>query len=338
MLATFCCVEDLPVARWRRAAVDVGELRRVPGRHRHRPRPEHDAAGRPQPAAARARWARPPGTARPRRTRSPHDAAPAARRRMEAGAWGWSTTNSPTHAGPNGEPVPTRLAANEERVALGRTIGEFNRGIIEILPPSITAARRGRSPAPDRRRPGQRPPGLLPRLRRATRAATWRTATRRGRAALRAAARDPVQPALHAEEDDVLQQPRRVGRASWPSPSRSGWPRWPIPTSGPSCARPPCSASAGGPACPAGSSRGTRSSSARSRWPRTARSKAASRSRSWPRSRASTSPTSCSTWPLEERLETEFQLARARPRKTSRWPSTCRAATRCPRSRTPAPT
>jgi N-acyl-D-aspartate/D-glutamate deacylase len=30
--------------------------------------------------------------------------------------------------------VPTRLAADEERVALGRTLGEFNRGIIEILP------------------------------------------------------------------------------------------------------------------------------------------------------------------------------------------------------------
>jgi N-acyl-D-aspartate/D-glutamate deacylase len=31
--------------------------------------------------------------------------------------------------------VPTRLAANDERVALGRTLGEFNRGVIEILPP-----------------------------------------------------------------------------------------------------------------------------------------------------------------------------------------------------------
>jgi N-acyl-D-aspartate/D-glutamate deacylase len=57
---------------------------------------------------------------------------------MEAGAWGWSTTNSPTHAGTKGEPVPSRLAANEERVALGRAMGEYNRGISEILPPSIT--------------------------------------------------------------------------------------------------------------------------------------------------------------------------------------------------------
>src|SRR5881227_949591 len=53
---------------------------------------------------------------------------------MDAGAWGWSTTDSPTHAGPHGEPVPTRLAADEERVALGRTLAEFNRGVIEILP------------------------------------------------------------------------------------------------------------------------------------------------------------------------------------------------------------
>src|SRR3989442_15783739 len=56
------------------------------------------------------------------------------RESLEAGAWGWSTTDSPTHAGPAGQPVPTRLAADEERVALGRTLGEFNRGIIEILP------------------------------------------------------------------------------------------------------------------------------------------------------------------------------------------------------------
>ena len=57
---------------------------------------------------------------------------------IEAGAWGWSTTNSPTHAGPTGAPVPSRLADDAERLALARTLGEFNRGIIEILPPSVT--------------------------------------------------------------------------------------------------------------------------------------------------------------------------------------------------------
>src|SRR5439155_4930690 len=56
---------------------------------------------------------------------------------LEAGAWGWSTTASPTHAGPSGEPVPTRLAGNDERLALGRTLGEFNRGVMEILSPSV---------------------------------------------------------------------------------------------------------------------------------------------------------------------------------------------------------
>jgi N-acyl-D-amino-acid deacylase len=57
---------------------------------------------------------------------------------MQAGAWGWSATVSPTHAGPSGEPVPSRIAENPERVALARTLGNFNRGIIEVLPPSIT--------------------------------------------------------------------------------------------------------------------------------------------------------------------------------------------------------
>jgi N-acyl-D-aspartate/D-glutamate deacylase len=62
---------------------------------------------------------------------------------LTAGAWGWSTTASPTHAGPSGEPVPTRLADNDERVALGRTLGEFNRGVIEILPPSVVTPDEG---------------------------------------------------------------------------------------------------------------------------------------------------------------------------------------------------
>src|SRR5204863_4381701 len=53
----------------------------------------------------------------------------------EKGAWRSSPTNPPTHPGPQGQPVPTRLANDKERVALGRTLGEFNRGIIEILPP-----------------------------------------------------------------------------------------------------------------------------------------------------------------------------------------------------------
>src|SRR5207247_1379496 len=57
-----------------------------------------------------------------------------ARAWTSAGPSAWRTPHPPTHAGPPGEPVPTRLAADEERVALGRTLGEFNRGVIEILP------------------------------------------------------------------------------------------------------------------------------------------------------------------------------------------------------------
>ena len=34
-------------------------------------------------------------------------------------------------------PVPTRLATHDELMALGRTIGAFNHGIIEVLPPSV---------------------------------------------------------------------------------------------------------------------------------------------------------------------------------------------------------
>ncbi len=34
--------------------------------------------------------------------------------------------------------MPTRIAENPERVALSRTLAEFNRGVIEVLPPSIS--------------------------------------------------------------------------------------------------------------------------------------------------------------------------------------------------------
>src|SRR5438034_9528246 len=44
-----------------------------------------------------------------------------------------------------------RLAGNDERLALGRTLGEFNRGVIEILPPSVA-----KPDADDRRRSEER--------------------------------------------------------------------------------------------------------------------------------------------------------------------------------------
>jgi N-acyl-D-amino-acid deacylase len=134
MLATFCCVEDIPVRslssvvpwNWQSFgefldAIDIGlGLNMLPlvGHNPLRLSVMDQAA-----------WDRPA---------TPDEIAAMQgllRGALDEGAWGWSTTVSPTHAGPKGEPVPTRLAANDERIALGRTLGEFNRGVIEILPP-----------------------------------------------------------------------------------------------------------------------------------------------------------------------------------------------------------
>ena len=133
MLATFCCVEDLPLKSL--AAVmpwsweSFGEYLDVI---------DHGLGVNLMPlvghnplrlsAMDKAAWER---AATPDEVATMQDLLRAA---LDDGAWGWSTTVSPTHAGPHGEPVPTRLADNDERVALGRTLGEFNRGVIEILP------------------------------------------------------------------------------------------------------------------------------------------------------------------------------------------------------------
>jgi N-acyl-D-amino-acid deacylase len=137
MLATFCCVEDLPLRSlagvlpwtWQTfaeylQAIDIGLGLNMMPLVGHNPLRLS--------AMGQAAWDRP---ATDDETRTMQDLLRAS---MEAGAWGWSTTNSPTHAGTKGEPVPSRLAANAERVALGQAMGEFNRGISEILPPSIT--------------------------------------------------------------------------------------------------------------------------------------------------------------------------------------------------------
>jgi len=134
MLATFCCVEDLPVRSlsavlpwtWESfdqfmKAIDIGLGVNMMPLVGHNPLRLS--------VMDKAAWDRP---ATADEIAQMQDLLRVA---LEEGAWGWSTTVSPTHAGPKGEPVPTRLAANDERVALGRTLGEFNRGIIEILPP-----------------------------------------------------------------------------------------------------------------------------------------------------------------------------------------------------------
>ena len=137
MLATFCCVEDLPfrslagVLPWTWQsfgeyldAIDIGLGVNMMPLVGHNPL----RLG----AMDKASWDR---AATEDEVRVMQDLLRGA---MEDGAWGWSTTNSPTHAGTKGEPVPTRLADDAERVALGRTMAEFSRGIIEILPPSVT--------------------------------------------------------------------------------------------------------------------------------------------------------------------------------------------------------
>jgi len=134
MLATFCCVEDLPVRAlgavlpwtWQSfdeflRAIDIGLGVNFMPLVGHNPLRLSVMGGE---AWDRAATADEIGSMQA-----------LLRGALEEGAWGWSTTNSPTHAGPEGQPVPSRLATDEERIAFGRTLGEYNRGVIEILPP-----------------------------------------------------------------------------------------------------------------------------------------------------------------------------------------------------------
>jgi N-acyl-D-aspartate/D-glutamate deacylase len=137
MLATFCCVEDLPIRSlagvlpwtWETfdeylRAIDIGLGVNMLPLVGHNPL-RLSAMGE----AAWDRAATVDETAEMQRLLAAS---------LGAGAWGWSTTASPTHAGVKGQPVPTRLADDAERLALARTLGEWNCGVIEILPPSVT--------------------------------------------------------------------------------------------------------------------------------------------------------------------------------------------------------
>jgi N-acyl-D-aspartate/D-glutamate deacylase len=120
MLATFCCVEDIPVRSlsavvpwsWQSFgefldAIDIGLGLNMLPLVGHNPLRLS--------VMDKAAWDRP---ATPDEIVAMQGLLRGA---LDEGAWGWSTTVSPTHAGPKGEPVPTRLAANDERVALGRS-------------------------------------------------------------------------------------------------------------------------------------------------------------------------------------------------------------------------
>ncbi len=63
------------------------------------------------------------------------------REAMQAGAFGFATSTSPTHFGDRGKPVPSRLASEEEILALAGVLQEVGRGIIEIAPGPKTGYR-----------------------------------------------------------------------------------------------------------------------------------------------------------------------------------------------------
>src|SRR2546428_9327923 len=134
MLATFCCVEDLPVRSlsavqpwtWESCdqfmkAIDSGLGVNMTPLVAHNPLRLS--------VMDKAAWDR-PATAD-----EIADMQGLLRAAFEEVAGGGSPPGSAAHAGPQGQPVPSRLAAHDERIALGRTLGEFNRGVIEILPP-----------------------------------------------------------------------------------------------------------------------------------------------------------------------------------------------------------
>lgn len=80
-------------------------------------------------------------TARPARPDEREAMASLVREAMEAGAIGWSTSLSPTHFfADDGRPAPSRMADDEELVALAAAIAPLGRGVIEVAPTSTVGS------------------------------------------------------------------------------------------------------------------------------------------------------------------------------------------------------
>lgn len=56
---------------------------------------------------------------------------------MKAGAFGFSSSYGPVHFDGEGLPVPSRFAEQDETVALARTLKDFHRGTVCVIPPGI---------------------------------------------------------------------------------------------------------------------------------------------------------------------------------------------------------
>jgi N-acyl-D-aspartate/D-glutamate deacylase len=56
---------------------------------------------------------------------------------IKAGAFGFSSSYGPVHFDGDGLPVPSRFATQDEVVALARTLKDFHRGTVCVIPPGI---------------------------------------------------------------------------------------------------------------------------------------------------------------------------------------------------------
>lgn len=56
---------------------------------------------------------------------------------IKAGAFGFSSSYGPVHFDGDGVPVPSRFASQDETVALARTLKDFHRGTVCVIPPGI---------------------------------------------------------------------------------------------------------------------------------------------------------------------------------------------------------